>query len=276
MRRVIAKTVKVLLPPILLDAFRCLMQIFVLIKNWRLVHRNTALKNKYFDEAVYILGNGPSLNNYNLKLIAPYKVITMNHFELHPMKKELNIVAHCIGEPYKSSTWEDPSPMLNGVVADTYWFNMDAKSFFSGRKINNVYFYLQSPFGACFLSERNNLAGVALPFQSTSQMAIYVAMYMGFKKIYLLGLDHDWLVTRGHSPHFYEEREGVERGDLSGFTYTEMIKISLNLFNIYSVIKKIADRHRIKIYNISNPTYLDVFPIIKNHIPEESGVNERG
>lgn len=271
MKNTLKKLIKAILPPIALDALRFFLKYFVVIKNWKLTQRNKTLKNKYVGETVYILGNGPSLNNYNLKLIAPCNVITMNHFELHPMKQEFNIVAHCIGEPYNSSTWEDPSPMLDGVTADTYWFNMDARKFFSGREIRNVYFYLQDPSGACSMSKRNDLTSAALPYQSTSQMAISVAMYMGFKKIFLIGFDHDWLVTRGHSPHFYEEQEGVAPADLSGFTYAEMIKISLNLFNIYLMIKKIADKNGIKIYNISNPTYLDVFPIIKNHFPEKTG-----
>ena len=268
--------IKKVLPPIFLDVLKCVRYILILIKHWNLVHRNKLLKNEHVGETVYILGNGPSLNNYDLKLISACNVITMNHFELHPMKNEFNIVAHCIGEPYRASSWEDPSPMLEGVAAETYWFNTDARAFFRGRNIDNIYFYLQNPSGDCFLNGQNNLASVALSYQSTSQMAISVAMYMGFKKIYLIGFDHDWLVTRGHSPHFYEEREGIMRAELSAFTYTEMIKISLNLFNIYSIIKKIADKHNIQIFNISNPTYLDVFPMIKNHIPEESGVKERG
>ena len=276
MKTTIRKLIKATLPPIFLDILKCLGQFLTLIKNWKLVHRNIILKNKYVGESVYIFGNGPSLNNYDLELLTACNVITMNHFELHPLKKEFNIVAHCVGEPYNSSTWEDPSLMLEGVMAETYWFNLDARAFFSGRNIDNIYFYLQNPFGTCFLSEGNDLAGVAISYQSTSQMAISVAMYMGFKKIYLIGFDHDWLVTRGHSPHFYEEREGIMRAELSAFTYTEMIKISLNLFNIYSIIKKIADKHNIQILNISNPTYLDVFPMIKNHIPEETGVKERG
>jgi hypothetical protein len=275
MKNILKKFIKAILPPVLLDVLRFFLKYFVVIKNWKLIQRNKVLKNKYAGETVYIFGNGPSLNNYDLKLIAPCNVITMNHFELHPMKKEFNIVAHCIGEPYNSSTWEDPSPMLDGVKADTYWFNIDARKYFSGREIKNIYFYLQNPSGACFVSKRNDLGSAALPYQSTSQMAISVAMYMGFKKIFLIGFDHDWLVTRGHSPHFYEEQEGIAPADLSGFAYTEMIKISLNLFNIYLIVKKVADKHGIKIYNISDPTYLDVFPIIKNHFPEKASLSRR-
>jgi hypothetical protein len=45
-------------------------------------------------------------------------------------------------------------------------------------------------------------------------MAIMVALYMGFKVVKLLGFDHDWLVSKGISPHFYEEKKGIAQADL--------------------------------------------------------------
>jgi hypothetical protein len=90
-------------------------------------------------------------------------------------------------------------------------------------------------------------------------MAISIAMYMGFKKIYLLGLDHDWLVTRGNSPHFYQENKNTVSADLSIFTYTEMIEISLNLFKTYEKLRIISIKEGSEIINLSEPSYLDVF-----------------
>lgn len=106
----------------------------------------------------------------------------------------------------------------------------------------------------------SNLAGIALIFQSTAQMAIMVAMYLGFTRINLLGLDHDWLVTRGHSPHFYDEPDHLPKADLSRFTYTEMIRISLDLFETYAKISLIARANGTTIVNLSSTSYLDVFP----------------
>jgi hypothetical protein len=91
-------------------------------------------------------------------------------------------------------------------------------------------------------------------------MAIVLALYLGFRKIYLLGLDHDWLVTRGYSPHFYEEPDHMAKADLSRFTYTEMIRISLDLFETYQKIAKIAAKRGARIVNLSTSSYLDVFP----------------
>lgn len=254
------KNVKKYLPPVILDSIQYFRVWCKYIKIKSILKRNSSLKGSYSGESVYIIGNGPSLNNFDLNKITNNHVITMNHFELHPLKNNFHIVAHCIGEPYTCETWEDPVGILSGVNADTFWFNADAINYFSGDKRNDIYYYLPGVSPLAELISGSDISKVALNYQSTSQMAINIAIYLGFKNIYLLGFDHDWLVTRGHSPHFYEEQEGVNIADFSKFSYLEMIEISKLLFETYYKIKKNAESSSSKIWNISDPSYLDVFP----------------
>lgn len=251
------------LPPVFLDQLYYFKAMLMRIKLRRWLNRNSDLKNKYFGKPVYIIGNGPSLNNFDLKMIYGHEVITMNHFGLHPQKEKFKIVAHCIGEPYSSNTWVDPNFMLNGVKADTYWFNADAVEFFSKQDSYDIRYYLPGLRASAQILSGDDLTGVALQYQSTAQMAINVALFLGFKDIYLLGFDHDWLVTRGYSPHFYDERDGVDKADLSQFSYIEMIRISLNLFEIYIKLRQIAKKKDARIWNLSKPSYLDVFPTLE-------------
>ena len=132
------KFLKKITPPILWDWKNYLICLLVRIKNKKILLKNKNIQNKYINQSVYILGNGPSLNNFNINEIKGAKVITMNHFELHPRKDDFKIVAHCIGEPYTSKTWEDPKPMLEGINADTYWFNIDAKPYFLKNNIFKI------------------------------------------------------------------------------------------------------------------------------------------
>jgi hypothetical protein len=257
------KHTKRILPPILLDQIAYLKAALLKIKTQQWLNRNTELRNKYFGKQVYILGNGPSLNNFDLKTIYQHDVITMNHFELHPEKDNFKIVAHCIGEPYLSKTWEDPTSILQGVKANTYWFNADAVNYFSKQSSYDIRYYCSGLRASAIILSGDDLTGVALQYQSTAQMAINVALFLGFKDIYLLGFDHDWLVTRGHSPHFYEEQDGVDKADLSKFSYIEMIRISLNLFEIYLKLNQIAKKRDARIWNLSKPSYLDVFPTLE-------------
>jgi hypothetical protein len=253
-------TLKRFVPPIVIDSIGFARAAGRFLHAMPQLRQNRSMKARYLGESVYILGNGPSLRDFDLKSIGSVPVITMNHFELHPNKDSVSIVAHCIGEPYRGDTWEDPMPMIEGVRAKSYWVNADAIPYFSGRNVPNLHFYLPGVRQTALLMQGDNLAAVALGFQSTAQMAIVLALYLGFRKIYLLGLDHDWLVTRGYSPHFYEEPDHMAKADLSRFTYTEMIRISLDLFETYQKIAKIAAKRGARIVNLSTSSYLDVFP----------------
>lgn len=90
-------------------------------------------------------------------------------------------------------------------------------------------------------------------------MGLMVGLYMGYKKIYLLGFDHDWLCQRNISPHFYDERENIPKADLSKFSYYELIRFSQNMWDIYIKLKSTAIKSGVKVINLSRPTYLDVF-----------------
>lgn len=257
--------IRQLLPPLAKDGFRYARSLLSYLCHWRVLQRNNAVKNSRSGGAVYVLGNGPSLNNFDLTSIYSQDVITMNFFHLHPNLNEFNVVAHCIGEPFDCATWVDPDDMVEKTNAGSYWFNLTAEKFCRDKYPGKKLFYYLPGVGANFDVLRGaDLSRPTLQYQSTAQMAIMVAMQLGYAKIYLLGFDHDWLVTRGYSPHFYNE-EGddeatVPKADFSQIPYLSMINISKNLFEGYEALKKIAKRSGVAIVNLSTPTYLDVFP----------------
>jgi len=255
--------VRQLIPPLMLHVYHYILSYVSYLFNLRLMLRNNAVKNSRKGGAVYILGNGPSLNNFNIENIYGKEVITMNFFYLHPDLDKFNIVAHCIGEPF-GPAWPNTDGMVNKTPAETFWFNISAKEF-CGRMYKNktIYYYLPGVATTFNVLRDSDLSRPTLQYQSTSQMAIMVAMHLGYEKIYLLGLDHDWLVTRGYSPHFYNEDKddpAVPKADFSEISYLNMINITKNLFDVYESIKTIASKKNIRIVNLSRPTFLDVFP----------------
>lgn len=251
--------VKKLIPQVVVDLIGYLKTMPLLVKSIKWTAKNKNIRNKYLGESVYILGGGPSLNNFDLSKIYGKNIISMNFFGVHKDKDKFNIVAHCIGEPFPSEGWQDPTAMIDSVNSETYWLHSGSVE--QTKHINRrIHYYTPTVRTNSFLFTGEMLHLQGLIYQSTSQMAITVALYMGFKKIYLLGMDHDWLVTRGYSPHFYKESEVTTPADLSKFSYTSMIEISLNLFRTYEYIKKIAEKKGVEIINLSTPSYLDVFP----------------
>ena len=88
-------------------------------------------------------------------------------------------------------------------------------------------------------------------------------MYIGAKKICLLGCDHDWILHLGETRHFYDEKYSV----LSRMDYNEwfggtehQFESHLNLWRGYKAIRDYSAKLGIKIYNLSPVSILDVFP----------------
>lgn len=74
---------------------------------------------------------------------------------------------------------------------------------------------------------------------------------MGFKEIYLLGVDFTGANEHGSKyGHFYAEKE------LVSVSYTDQVKAA------YGKAQKYADEHGIKIYNATRGGKLEIFPRI--------------
>jgi len=96
-------------------------------------------------------------------------------------------------------------------------------------------------------------------------MTLLIALYMGFTKIYLLGVDHDYLRT-GQYQYFFERKEMVlndacvsSDGRLL-FTRMNNFIYSTRLWKQYILTNKVAKEKGVEIINLSQGSYLDVFP----------------
>ena len=82
--------------------------------------------------------------------------------------------------------------------------------------------------------------------------AIQIAVYMGFKEIYLLGVDCN-----------YNKNIVLHNSDLGygkGYKYNWTKQTGLTMIEGFKVAKKYADEHGIKIFNTTRGGMLEVFP----------------
>lgn len=106
---------------------------------------------------------------------------------------------------------------------------------------------------------------------------LQIAMYMGYKEIYLLGMDHNYAYVRNEKgnvvrneqisqSHFFQDEDPSKNyGDMEGMT------------NAYITAKQYADAHGIKIYNATRGGNLEVFERVDfdRLITKDSGVQNK-
>lgn len=255
-----AKT-KYYIPPILINV----LQFFILILRnphyRKIIKNNRKWKDKFNGEKVIVIANGVSLNSVDKNIIKGNKVIVMNNFERCEWKDQVEIVAHCLGEPFQSPSWmkEDLENSIQGTDSVSYWLH-----FSSVGRLNNtikpdyIHYVFAAKEPAIHLGKEINLHGISLGYQTTAQLAIQVGIYMGFKEISLVGFDHDWLASPDYSKHFYSEKR--DKTDfLNRLSYLDTINMMQRMWIIYYKLKEIAHNQKTKICNYSKPTFLDVF-----------------
>jgi hypothetical protein len=241
------------------DFFRLILCIPTAVRYLKKLRQNKKYKNSKSGK-VYILANGPSLREVDFSVISDCDVITMNSFHRGKIDANLNIVAHCYGEPKNSSAWllDDFKDCMLNNHAESYWVHYS-----SVLSANKLKVQVQAVFPAIesliWRSGRVDLSSLTLGYASTAQLAIQVAMHLGYDDIMLLGFDHDWLASRDYSRHFYSNEKDVS-DTLFQNSYLSIIEMLERLWCLYICIFNSASKADIKITNCTRNSHLDVFP----------------
>lgn len=213
------------------------------------------LKNVNKGERCFIIGNGPSLNTEDLEKLRKEKTFSSNRVYNIFENTDWRSTYYCVQdyELIKNSR-EEISKMSSCSTA------------FLGRALGIEYpkfykflsirlkikdFYPEPPLFS------DDISKCIYEGMTVSYMCLQIAIYMGFKEIYLLGVDHSYSVTlepdgsvtqfEGVSDHF-SEKDKIDNLPL-------LYKSTL----AYESAKKYADEHNIKIYNATRGGKLEVF-----------------
>jgi hypothetical protein len=175
--------------------------------NKKYLIQNLQLKNTFNNQTCYILATGPSINEIDLSFLKNKNCISVSNFFIHPLINEINPLFHVFAPQHEPITRE---AFKNWIIESDKKLPEKCKIFLYKNDFN-------------LISESNTRRDVfeyntggsypidickeIPPFQTVVQIAIYLAIYLGFNKIFLLGVDHDWLLNLNNSKHFYKENE---------------------------------------------------------------------
>lgn len=215
--------------------------------------------NIHEGESCFVIGNGPSLNKEDLEMIHKYDI--------------KSFACNSIYKAYNKTEWRPDYYVLVDVKGiemakdDLQYISDNCKYFFSranGRlryctnKYKNIrlFKYIFSKSEEQFSFSEDCAERLYTGYTVTYAM-LQLAVYMGFKKIYLLGIDHQYATQytngieekneiKNHSELLEEDNEG-------GFYLIDKTTLA------YKSAKKYADEHGIKIYNATRGGKLEVF-----------------
>lgn len=259
--------VKDRLDNLMYSTYNCLAELFfhLDIKSKHLVQRNIAFRNIHDGERCFILGTGPSLNT-----------LTENHVD--KLKSE---VVFGVNSLYKSEIGAALKPSYYMLLDSFYWeiekwnnvylevanqYANDPPIFITGtgaqRFVDNlglpkrsIYLYFKKyPTKEMSVDITQNLYAT-MNCVSTS---ILVAIYMGFKKVYLLGCDYNAFCNAG-AGHCYDDKDELKDNPYNLAFYLKFYWITTEF---HYLVAKLAIKLGVEVVNLTPGSLLDAYPKI--------------
>jgi len=254
------------LPPGIKNTFRELSIVRGYMAMKPILQKNLDLKDKHHGKRCFILCTGPSIKSQDLSLLKNEICFACSRFYLHEqieIIKPIYYVQPSWHEPisieaYKSTIHKayERMPWSTAILGENAFSILNDSSLFNG----NIYYYYGGYYGGGVHKDylKIDLTAKTLKILSVSTQAIATAIYMGFKKIYLLGCDHDYIINWGKSQHFYDESISQYSEDWSGGLLQEF-ENHVDLWRTYLALKNIGTLTDAKIINLTPGSLLDVF-----------------
>lgn len=147
-------------------------------------------KGKFEGETIFILGNGPSLNNYDLELLKDKYTMAFNRFYLADVSWKptfYTVADEGIIQDYGKEIIE----YIKGVQYPMFPFvhptGLRINPYIQGKNIT----WYQLHWGNTYFSSKKMRVGLN---GTVANVGIQIAAWLGFKTIYLLGVDMKWKI----------------------------------------------------------------------------------
>ena len=237
--------------------------------------KNEALRDIHVNDRCFVIGTGPSINKQDLTKLKDEIVIGVSGLYSHkdievfmPKYYVMSPVFRHHGNVASEETFVRRFQEMDEVLDDTTSMFLDIgdKPYIDKYglfKNKEIYWMSYILWNEELLTEIN--LSNAPEIKTASETILTVALFLGFKEIYMLGFDHDWFNGTNH--HFNQEtynkyfKSGKEISQESGFDSEFQMQAHATMFKKYKAFY--ALRQNIFNANANENTYVDTFPKVK-------------
>ena len=219
--------------------------------------RLRALKNTHDGETCFIVGNGPSLSPDDLEVLHKNNIPTFGFNRIflifdktdwrptYYISQDEKMLRNCIEQ-------------VNEMDLPYKFIPLQLKYYFGINIKDALYFNMQADDSIPF----EEFANIVENSNTVAYTAAQLAAYMGFKKIYLIGVDHSFSVVQNDKGEIIRDNNAKDyftddyNGDKDEL-YIPNLDASTRAF---LKMKKNCDAAGIEVYNATRGGKLEVFP----------------
>lgn len=257
-------------------------------KRYRLLKKNKQFKDSHLGQRCFILGNGPSLKDVRFADLRSEFVFTVNQLMRRPDFPELDSNMHFWADEmfFTSAIETDGGQELIQVMRKINESN--AKCFYPISQYNFVMKHGLYEEGKTFFHEfgihmypgykgKIDYTKIVPGLGTVVQWCVTMAIYMGFKEIYLLGVDNTALLSiynqfldkDSEILYSYNVSENEKRRMAKMFEEASLLRLTrsfaLNLSD-YLSLADYCNRHGIQLYNCTERSLIE--GVAKKHLSD--------
>lgn len=250
-------------------------------ENASLLAGNMEFHNIHNGKRCFILGNGPSIRNVDFSLLADEYVFTVNQMPRMENFEKLKTNYHVWCDERFFDIHEDRQEDMellevmkavsNGGNKPIVFYKSAAYSMVKKYKLDevlNIKYFDDAPSKHPKVNMTFDFTKEVSYFPTVIQYVISLAVYIGFKEIYLLGCDCTGIVSivqariemQADDNYAYEvsknEKKRMQRTNSMNPIRDELYAYA-ELFDDYEWIRNYCLKHGVKLYNATNPTLLE-------------------
>lgn len=232
-------------------------------KNSKYFNEIKKFKNIHNNKRCFIIGNGPSLQAKDLDKLKDEITFGTNKIFFMFNNTKWRPTYYCCTDYLLAKNIIDDINNMNEVKEKFIPYkniHFNDNNQIKGERRILVNFNDKKRFPQNFSEDISNEVCCG---HTVTYVAIQIAIYMGFKEIYLIGIDHNYsmykdingkiIVNNKVKDYFTEGYKNNKKEGVGNIGNLEMMNIS------YKTAKKYADKNNIKIYNATRGGKLEVF-----------------
>lgn len=242
----------------------------------RLLTRNRELAGRHRNQGrCFVIGNGPSLKTQDIRPLANETVITANSFFQHPDHRTVAPAYYCVGDGDfvadlpNSVAWlrelENAMPQANLFVLPIARSTFAKHGLFRNHRVYHIDHVRMARDASGVKIDLTQPLNVG--HSTGTGFAIPLALYLGFREVYLIGFDANWLADiHNGALHFYETNKyfpQFDRTATDGLDMENQLRTAHLEFKSHRLLRDKAVLMGVKIINATNGGWLDMYPRVK-------------
>ena len=249
--------------------------------------RATSVEAVRADDAIVVMGNGPSLNDTiaaSKETLRHMPAMAVNFAALSPEFFDIKPCYYVLADPHffsPDAAEGSNLALLRDALKHVDWpmelyvpVNQVAKGrrYYANPAITLRTFNAVGVEGFRALSERVYSSGLGMPRPRNVLIpALMIAVWKGYGTVYVAGADHSWMKTISVTddnevvsvqPHFYADsghEEARVRHEYRGYRLHQIVESFAVAFRSYHDIAGFASRRGVRIVNVTPGSFIDAF-----------------